>query len=317
MVRHPRIRLRIRLRPPSLTAGGIVAVVAAVTVVGAAAVGADDAAAAVPDAPAPAASAGAAFSVQAPQPTPESFGEHDEFPWLPPLPGSALMAAEHGDEGLDVTTADDAEPRIVGAARMIRRYAAPAGIDADAIVRAYAGALRRAGWVVTAQQSRAPGGALVVAHYAASGRDVWARLTAGDGHYEIAAADAGLGMARAFAAGCIFVANDIVFGLEDAILLPESESTLQALQRLLKSESGLRIEILAHTDARDANGDLAANLALSARRAEAVKTWLRQHRIDGDRITTRGAGASAPLHPSDGDENRARNRRVEIRKAGC
>jgi outer membrane protein OmpA-like peptidoglycan-associated protein len=263
------------------------------------------------------ASADAGLALRPPQPTPEAFGERDDFPWLPPLPGSTLLAAEHGNEGLDVTTADDAEPRIVGAARMIRRYAMPPGLDADALVRTYAAALRRAGWVVTAQQSRAPGGALVVAHYAATGRDVWVRVTAGAGPYEIAATDAGLGMARAFAQGCIFVANDIVFGLEDATLLPESEATLQALQRLLKSDSGLRIEILAHTDARDASGDPAANLALSARRAAAVRTWLMQHRIDGDRIATRGAGASAPLHPSDTDENRARNRRVEIRKQGC
>jgi outer membrane protein OmpA-like peptidoglycan-associated protein len=302
MVRRRRIRL------PSLLPLLVVAV------------GGGHAATAGTDASPPAgvtSAAGAAVSFKPPQPTPESFGERDDFPWLPPLPGSTLIAAEHADEGLDVTTADDAEPRIVGAARMVRRYAAPAEFDADAIVRAYAAALRRAGWVVTAQQSRAPGGALVVAHYAASGRDVWARLTAAAGHYEIAAADAGRGIARAFAAGCSLVANDIVFGLEEAALLPESESTLQALQRLLKSEPDLRIEILAHTDARDASGDPAANLALSARRAEAVKTWLRQHRIDGDRITTRGAGASAPLHPSDTEENRARNRRVEIRKLDC
>jgi outer membrane protein OmpA-like peptidoglycan-associated protein len=55
----------------------------------------------------------------------------------------------------------------------------------------------------------------------------------------------------------------------------------------------------------------------SARRAEAVRTWLRQHRIDGDRVVARGLGDSAPLRASDTDENRARNRRVEIRKLAC
>ena len=276
-----------------------------------------DDAAVRPEASASAATAPAPFVLRAPSSTPESSGDRDDPPWLAPLPGSALMDAAHADEGLDVTTADDAEPRIVGAARTVRRYTAPAGLSADAIVRAYAAALRGAGWVVNAQQSHAPGGALVVAHFAASGRDVWARVAAADGRYELAATDAGLGIARAFAGGCSLVANGIAFGLDDATLLPESEPTLMALQRLMKSDSDLRIEVLAYTDARDANGDAQALRALSARRAEAVKTWFRQHRIDGDRITPRGLGDSAPLRPSDTDENRARNRRIEIRKTDC
>jgi outer membrane protein OmpA-like peptidoglycan-associated protein len=156
-----------------------------------------------------------------------------------------------------------------------------------------------------------------VAHYAASGRDVWVRVTAADGHYELAATDVGLGIARAFAGGCSIVANGISFVLDDATLQPESEPTLMAWQRLLKSRPDLRIEVVAYTDSRDANGDAQAGRALSARRAEAVKLWFRQHRIDGDRITTRGLGDSAPLRPSETDEDRARNRRVEIRKVDC
>jgi OOP family OmpA-OmpF porin len=267
--------------------------------------------------PASAAAPGALLALRPPGPSPEPFGENDDLPWLPPLPGSTRAGAARIEEGLDVTTADDAEPRIVGAARSSRRYVAPAGLVADAIVRAYAAALRSAGWVVNAQQSRAPGGALVVAHYAAAGRDVWVRVTAGDGRYELGATDAGAAIARAFATGCSLVANGIVFELDRATLRPESEPTLMALQRLLKSEADLRIEIVAYTDARDASGDGQAGRALSARRAEAVKLWFRQHRIDGDRITTRGLGDSAPLRAGESDEDRARNRRVEIRKVDC
>jgi len=284
------------------------------------AIGAPEQADVAASAPAPPASTPAIvdpLAFKTPASTPETFGDRDEFPWLPPLPGSTLADAAQTSEGLDVTTADDAEPRIVGAVRMSRHYAAPTGLVADAIVRTYAAALRKAGWVVNAQQSRAPGGALVVAHYAASGRDVWVRVTAGDGRYELAATDAGLGIARAFAGSCSLVANGITFGLDDATLLPQSEPTLMALRRLLRSDDGLRVEVVVHTDSRDANGDAQANRALSARRAEAVKTWLDQHRVDSDQITTRGLGDSAPLRPSDTDENRARNRRVEIRELDC
>jgi len=271
-------------------------------------------------APAPAASAAAPsppLVLKAPAAKPESFGDQGDLPWLPPLPGSTPAGTASVDEGLDVTTADDAEPRIVGAARASRHYVAPPGLGADAIVRAYATALRNAGWVVNSQQSRAPGGARTVAHYAAAGRDVWVRVTAGDDRYELAATDAGLGIARAFAGGCSLVANGIAFGLDDATLLPESEPTLTSLQRLLKSQDSLRIEVVAYTDARDAHGDAQAGRTLSAQRAEAVKTWLHQHRIDRDRITTRGLGDSAPLRPSETEEDRARNRRVEIRKVDC
>jgi outer membrane protein OmpA-like peptidoglycan-associated protein len=252
-----------------------------------------------------------------PAPAPEVFGDRDDFPWLPRLPGSALIDAETGEEGLDATTADDAEPRIVGNARLARHYEAPAGAGAEAIVQAYAAALRQAGWAVTAQPERAAGGALVVAHYAAGGRDVWARIAAAGGRYEIAAADVGAGIAQAFATGCHLVLNGITFGLADATLQPESESTLAALARLLKAERALRVEVVAYTDPRDAEGDHDTNLRLSAQRAEAVKTWLRQHRIDGERIATRGAGDGAPLRPSDTDAHRARNRRIELRRTDC
>src|SRR5262249_45464155 len=131
------------------------------------------------------------------------------------------------------------------------------------------------------------------------------------------ATDAGLGIARAFAGGCSLVANGIAFGLDDATLLPESEPTLISLQRLLRSQDSLRIEVVAYTDARDANGNAQAGRALSALDDAAVKKWLHQHRIDPDRITTRGLGDSAPLRPSDTEEDRARNRRVEIRKVDC
>jgi outer membrane protein OmpA-like peptidoglycan-associated protein len=259
----------------------------------------------------------ALLALKTPSPTPEKFGEQEDFPWLPPLPGSAPIGAARTAEGLDVTTADDAEPRIVGADRMSRRYQAPAGLGADAIVRAYATALRSAGWVVNSQSARAPGGALVVAHYAATGRDVWARVGATEGAYELAATDAGQGITGAFESACSLVANGIAFDLDKATLLPESEPTLAELQRLLKAQRDLRIEVVAYTDSRDADGDAQANRALSARRAEAVKSWFRQHRIDGDRITTRGLGDAAPLRPSDTEENRARNRRIEIRKVDC
>ena len=55
------------------------------------------------------------------------------------------------------------------------------------------------------------------------------------------------------------------------------------------------------------------NLALSARRAAAVKAALgTQFRIAGARLSTAGFGESSPRDRNDTLEGRARNRRVEL-----
>jgi outer membrane protein OmpA-like peptidoglycan-associated protein len=276
-------------------------------------------AAATPPAPATSAAATmpAAFSLKPPASTPEVSGEHDDFPYLAPLPGATLRETTIENEGLDVTTIDDSDSRIVGTQHVTKRYESPAGTTPDTFLRTYATALRNAGWAVTAQQDRARGTALIVAHYAAGGRDVWARLSASGGHFELSVADAGQGIANAFAHGCSMVLYGVQFDFDESAPLAESEPALYDVQRLLRADRDLKLEIVAHTDSRDAAGDRAANLKLSTQRAAAIKLWFERHRVDGDRLTTRGAGDTEPLRPSDTDEDRARNRRIELKKTGC
>jgi outer membrane protein OmpA-like peptidoglycan-associated protein len=257
----------------------------------------------------------AGLALKPPAATPETFGERDDFPYLARLPGATLRETTMEAGGLDVTTIDDADARIVGARHVTKRYDLPPGATPETFMRAYATALRDAGWAVTAQLDRARGSALVVAHYAARGRDVWARLSAVDGHCELSVADAGQGIANAFAQGCSLVLYGITFDFDESAPLAGSEPALYDVQRLLRSDRDLKLEIVAHTDSRD--GDHDAAMKLSAQRAAAVKLWFVRHRVDGDRLTTRGAGDTEPLRPSDTDENRARNRRIEFRKIGC
>jgi outer membrane protein OmpA-like peptidoglycan-associated protein len=56
---------------------------------------------------------------------------------------------------------------------------------------------------------------------------------------------------------------------------------------------------------------------LSGRRADAVKAWLIGKGIAATRITTAGYGDTRPIVPNTTDENKAKNRRVELRRAGC
>jgi outer membrane protein OmpA-like peptidoglycan-associated protein len=271
--------------------------------------------ASVPTGSTPPAAVPAAFSLNPPAQNTEAFGEHDDFPYLARVPGATLLATTIADDGLDVTTLDDAEPHLVGSRRVTKRYEGAPGTTPDTFMRTYATALRNAGWAVTAQQDRSRGTALVVAHYAAGGRDVWARLSAEGSRFELSVADAAEGIASAFAQGCRLVLYGIRFDFDESAPLAESEPALHDVQRLLHADSTLRLEIVAHADSRD--GDHEANLKLSKQRAAAIKLWFVRHRIDGDRLTTRGAGDTEPLRPSDTDENRARNRRIELRKPDC
>jgi OOP family OmpA-OmpF porin len=63
----------------------------------------------------------------------------------------------------------------------------------------------------------------------------------------------------------------------------------------------------------DSTGTPEHNLALSERRAEAVRGFLlQQPALEGRQIVARGYGATRPAAPNDTDANRQRNRRVEI-----
>ena len=65
-----------------------------------------------------------------------------------------------------------------------------------------------------------------------------------------------------------------------------------------------------HTDSR---GDSERNMQLSRDRSEGVRNYLiEQFNIDSNRIKTEGFGFSRPRFPNDTQENRLKNRRVEI-----
>lgn len=88
------------------------------------------------------------------------------------------------------------------------------------------------------------------------------------------------------------------------------EQIAQALQRLLQRRRGTRILIEGHTDAVGSN---AVNLALSERRAEALKRVLvRQFRIPSRALETVGYGEEYLLVPTP-HEN-WQNRRVTLRR---
>jgi outer membrane protein OmpA-like peptidoglycan-associated protein len=64
------------------------------------------------------------------------------------------------------------------------------------------------------------------------------------------------------------------------------------------------------------SGDRGKDLALSKRRAEAVKKALVQREVRGSRLTATGKGSEEPLAPNITNSGRRLNERVEIRLRG-
>lgn len=105
------------------------------------------------------------------------------------------------------------------------------------------------------------------------------------------------------------VFRDITFDLNSATIKPESYPTLQRLLFLIQSSAESKFLIEGHTDS---TGDDSTNQQLSVDRAEAVKTWLVNSGIAGDRLETVGFGESKPVATNDSEDGRLQNRRVEV-----
>lgn len=113
---------------------------------------------------------------------------------------------------------------------------------------------------------------------------------------------------------CTMEVYGIRFDFNQSTIKPESEPVLQQVLALFTADPSYRAEVGGHTDNV---GKRTYNMSLSAARAEAVETWLTAHGIAATRMTTRGYADTVPLVPNTTDENRAKNRRVELKKNDC
>ena len=156
------------------------------------------------------------------------------------------------------------------------------------------------------------GDATITAHYAKDARDIWAYLRF-NGDLTIVVGEAG-DLAAALKKSCHVPIYGITFDFNKTTLRPDSEGALQKIITLLQGDAPLKVEVQGHTD--NVGGD-DYNQKLSQGRADAVKAWLIGHGITGDRIATRGYGRQQPVADNNTDEGRAKNRRVELAKAGC
>jgi outer membrane protein OmpA-like peptidoglycan-associated protein len=78
----------------------------------------------------------------------------------------------------------------------------------------------------------------------------------------------------------------------------------------LQENPTVRIQIEGHTDNV---GTAADNLKLSENRAKSVVSFIVSKGIDPKRLTAKGFGATKPVAENTSEENRAANRRTELK----
>jgi OOP family OmpA-OmpF porin len=103
----------------------------------------------------------------------------------------------------------------------------------------------------------------------------------------------------------------IRFETGKAAILPDSESVLGEIVKLLQQNPDLKLRVEGHTDNQ---GNAAANQSISEKRAQAVVAWLTAHGVEAGRLTAKGWGQTKPVEDNSTDEGRAKNRRVELVK---
>lgn len=108
-----------------------------------------------------------------------------------------------------------------------------------------------------------------------------------------------------------FIALQINFDTNKAVIKPESMPIVKQIADLLKNQPTLKISVEGHTDNQ---GNPGANKTLSLERAKAVVAAVAAGGIKAERMAYAGWGQERPVADNRTEDGRAKNRRVELVK---
>lgn len=100
------------------------------------------------------------------------------------------------------------------------------------------------------------------------------------------------------------------FEFNSSELSREAKRYLDELVTMLVADTGLKVEVMGHTDNV---GSMETNEKVSLQRAKAVAGYIMDQGISAQRLNIIGFGADRPLNKNNSDKQRAHNRRVDIR----
>ena len=262
-------------------------------------------------------------SLAAPEPTPETVADAADFPFLTRIAGTSLVRTARIDEPLEVKPASaDNEAMLAGMSFVEKSYDAPLNMCGHcAFVSLYRDALVLHGWRILDQPpatapENEPHVITLSAHYAANGRDLYARISrAPDGAYAIGVADVGAeDWGAMLDRACHVPVFSVHFKHDLTLNYEESRPTLEKLAAVVRSKPNVGFEIQGHMDNV---GDDKELIAQSSRRASIVSLSLISLGVPRDRVTVKGYGKSQPIAANDTDWGRTKNRRIEVAKKDC
>ncbi len=111
--------------------------------------------------------------------------------------------------------------------------------------------------------------------------------------------------------GC-WVIPHVLFKFDTASLTAASAVNLEKIASVLADNPSISLSVQGHTCNL---GPDAFNMALSMKRAEAVKKFIVDKCIANSRMVVIGFSANRPVAPNDAKLNRSLNRRVELKRS--
>src|ERR1035438_3280455 len=177
------------------------------------------------------------LTLTAPAATPEKIeSDKGDFPYLAPLPGSKFHRGGADNTPFRVTPKGATEAEIVANGTLYRDYDFPE-ISNVLLTTAYRDALTKGGWAIVQE-----GSAVIRAHYAQRGRNIWAMVSPnGPGMYTINLADAGLvDLGATLAKACHVVLYGVLFEFNKSTLQPSSDAALQPAANLMAADKNNR-----------------------------------------------------------------------------
>lgn len=107
-----------------------------------------------------------------------------------------------------------------------------------------------------------------------------------------------------------FEFEPIYFDHDKSEIRPEHFDYLNKMARILDGIHDLRVEVIGHTDAV---GTDEYNIALSKRRAKAIKDYFKTQGIEADKLEIDFKGEHEPVDTNNTPDGKQRNRRVDFK----
>ena len=186
------------------------------------------------------------LTLAGPTATPEKVAtDSGDFPYLAPLPGSKFHRGGWDNTPFRVQPPGAQEAEVVANGTLYRYYEFPE-ISNVLLTTAYRDALTKGGWTIVQE-----GSAVIRAHYAQRGRNIWAMVSPNPGGYIVNVADAGsVDLGASLAKACHAVLYGVLFDFNKSTLQLASDAALQPAANLMTANKTLKLEVQGHTDRR-------------------------------------------------------------------